>query len=337
MGPSQMFYKTTCRVRCTKDGRQRTGANQRAEFIPYVFQLFAALLEANPSATLSEYYRSLITPILTPALWSSKGNVPALVRLLTAIIQRDSHAITQAGQLENVLGIFQQLVNTKTNELYGFELLESVISKFSPSELQQYFTNILQVLLTRLQNHKTDSFALRFVRLYHFISAQKDKGLGTDFFIELVEQIQQGIYVPLYLNIILPDTQKLVRPLDRKVAVISLVITLVDSKAFADKYKKGWGLTCEALLGLLKNPPVPSKTDDTIAEQDPDDMSFGVGFTQLTTVRRPARDIWAQVTDVKSWVAAFVKDSNQRQGGKISSFAQERLSPEGRNEFAVYM
>lgn len=148
-----------------------------------------------------------------------------------------------------------------------------------------------------------------------------------------------SIYVQLYLSIILPDTQKLLRPLDRKIAVISLCKTLTDSAAFAEKYKKGWGFTCEALLKLLENPPILATTDDTIVDQDVDDMSFGVGFTQLQTIRRPARDFWPDVTDVKSWVGQQLQDANARQGGKMTSFAEERLSqsPQALRVLQIYM
>lgn len=101
-----------------------------AEFVPYVFQLFAALLEANPSASLSRYYLSLIPPILSPELWVSKGNVPALVRLLSSMIPRGASDMAKNNQLERILAIFQQLVATKTHETYGFELLECIISTF---------------------------------------------------------------------------------------------------------------------------------------------------------------------------------------------------------------
>ena len=224
---------------------------------------------------------------------------------------------------------------TKTNELYGFELLECIISNFPRSSLDKYYPTILQVLLTRLQNHRTDSFALRFVRLYHFISGHDDKGLGADYFIQLSEQIQEGVFVPLYLNIILPETQKFVRPFDRKTAVISLTKTLADSNAFAERYKKGWAFTCEALLKLLENPPVPANTDDNIVEQDPDDMSFGVGFTQLTTIKRPPRDGWPQITDVKAWVSDYLREANTRHGGRISTFAEERLSAQAKAVFVI--
>ena len=142
--------------------------------------------------------------------------------------------------------------------------------------------------------------------------------------------------MPLYLNIILPDTQKLLRPLDRKTAVTSLTKTLTNSTAFAEKYKKGWAYTCEALLKLLENPPIPPVADDVITEQDPDDMSFGIGFTQLTTIKRPAKDQWPEITDVKKWASDYLKAANRRQGGKITGFAQERLSPEVAPDFAAY-
>ena len=305
--------------------------------MPYVFQLFAALLEANPSGGLSQYYQNLIAPILTPTLWSSKGNVPALVRLLSAIVPRGTAYLEQNQHLETLLGVFSQLVVTKTNEAYGFELLEVVIASFPATALQQYYVTILQVLLTRLQNSKTDSFALRFVRLYHFISALTDKGLGADFFIQQAEHVQANVFVPLYLNIVLPDTAKLLRPLDRKTAVISLTKTLTDSQAFAEKYKKGWAFTCEALLKLLENPPMPPAPEDTIVEQDPDDMSFGVGFTQLTTIKRPPRDSWPEITDIKSWVNVSLKEADKRHSGRISAFASERLSAEAAPVFANYM
>ncbi len=72
-------------------------------------------------------------------------------------------------------------------------------------------------------------------------------GMGADFFIKNSDAVQESVYVPLYLTIILPTTQQLARPLERKLAVVSLTKTLADSQAFAAKYAKGWGKTCEAL------------------------------------------------------------------------------------------
>lgn len=97
--------------------------------MPYVFQLFAALLEARPHGPLSEYYKALVTPVLIPALWESRGNVPALSRLLSSIIPRDAADIAANNQVEPILGIFQKLMSGKAKtELYAFDILEAVIT-----------------------------------------------------------------------------------------------------------------------------------------------------------------------------------------------------------------
>ena len=100
--------------------------------MPYVFQLFAALLEANPSRGLTTYYTSLIQPVLSPELWALKGNIPALVRLLSSLMARGAPQIAENNQLEAILAIFQSLITTRTNEIYGFELLENILANFAP-------------------------------------------------------------------------------------------------------------------------------------------------------------------------------------------------------------
>lgn len=307
------------------------------EFTPYVFQLFAALLEANPSGSLSEFYRNLIQPILMLSLWESKGNTPAMVRLLSSLISRGASDMVAANQLEPVLGIFQNLISQKWSETYGFDLLEAVISSFQPAALQNYFATIFNLLLTRLSKLRTETFLIRFVRLYHFMSAMTEQGLGADAVINMFEQVQSGVFTQLYLTIFLPDTQKLSRPLDRKLAVVSLTKTLGSSTAFAEKYAKGWGFTCEALLKLMLNPPLPQSTDEIIPDQDVDDVSFGVGFTQLNTCRRPAKDPYPEIQDIKAWIGQYLKQANETNGGRITSYTKERLSPETRSVFVAYL
>lgn len=99
--------------------------------MPYVFQLFAALLEARPEGPLSDYYKALIGPILTPSLWESRGNVPALSRLVASIIPRAAAEILAQDQLEAILGIFQRLaLGRKATENYAFDVLQAIITSF---------------------------------------------------------------------------------------------------------------------------------------------------------------------------------------------------------------
>jgi exportin-2 (importin alpha re-exporter) len=97
--------------------------------MPYVLQLFAALLESRPDGPLSEFYKALIAPVLMPALWESRGNIPALSRLLSSLIPRSAAEIVVNNQIEPILGIFQKLMAGKSRtELYSFDVLESVIT-----------------------------------------------------------------------------------------------------------------------------------------------------------------------------------------------------------------
>ena len=104
--------------------------SESPDFMPYIFQLFAGLLEANPTRNLPDSYTSLIAPILKVDYWLIKGNVPALVRLLTSLIKRGSAEFVRGNHIEPVLGIFQQLFSSKANELPAFELLECIFVNF---------------------------------------------------------------------------------------------------------------------------------------------------------------------------------------------------------------
>ncbi|KAJ5248907.1 Chromosome segregation protein Cse1 [Penicillium chermesinum] len=308
------------------------------EFMPYVFQLFAALLEANPSSTLPPYFQELIGPILMPVMWESRGNIPALVRLLSSIIPRGSQFILENNQIEPILGIFQKLVSTKANEGYAFDLLETVVASFPPAALEQYFVSIMQIILHRLQNSKTENLSLRFVRFYHFVTAHDDKGYSPDFIMQVTEKVQTGLFTQVYPHVILQETQKLARPLDRKTAVLSLTKTLANSDAFATRFIKGWASTCNTLLKVLELPPAVAHKDDLMTEVDIEDMSFGVGFTALSTIKTGDKDPWPETgADLKKWVGAYLKEADKTHNGRISQFAGERLDDQAKAVLGSYI
>lgn len=317
--------------------------------------MFAALLEANPAGTLPAQYNDLIGPITSLHLYDIKGNVPALARLLTAIIPRAAEQIMEGGHFEKILLVFQKLITgKKSSELYGFDVIEAILRTFSvyvafltkskiPTDMSRttitgIFPAVLRLILTRLEANPPDSFKNRFVRFYHLVCTRDGtQSMGADWFISQVDSIQDGIYVALYLKIILPSTTSFTRPLDRKTAVISLTKTLADSQAFAVKYQKGWGFTCNALLKLLENPPVIANSDDVIAEADVDDLAFGVGFTQLHTCKKATKDEWPEVQDVKGWVGNYLKEADGRHGGNIAGYVDARLDAQAKAVLLSYM
>ncbi|KAI1438347.1 CAS/CSE protein [Xylaria sp. CBS 124048] len=308
------------------------------EFMPYVFQLFAKLLELNPSGALPNHYQSLLPPLMLPATWETRGNVPALTRLLVAIIPRAAQHIVAENTVQPILGIFQGLLRGRKTEQNAFDLLESVVLSIPRTVLEPYFKNILELLFTKLQSNPSDSFKSRFVRFYHLVSAKPEVGLGTDFFISQVDLVQNNLFTQIYLTIILPTSELLVRPVDRKAAVISFAKSMGDSSAFAQRYIKGWRFTCEAMLKMLMNPPkvTAGAGDEIVNEADVDDIGFGLGFTPLNTAKKAARDDFPEVQDIQQWVRQYLMDANARHNGAIAGF-MDRLTDEGRQALAMYV
>ena len=56
---------------------------------------------------------ALFPPLLSPVLWERSGNVPALVRLLQAYLQKAHSAIVTGNHLAAILGVFQKLTASK--------------------------------------------------------------------------------------------------------------------------------------------------------------------------------------------------------------------------------
>jgi exportin-2 (importin alpha re-exporter) len=174
--------------------------------MPYIIQLLGAMLELNPSTSLPPFYKSLINTILGVDYWTSKGNIPALVRLLAAMISKGAADFVEGKQLVPVLGIFERLMSIRSSQAFAFELLECIVTSFSQlaslpihksmanirnrQDLKEYWKTIFQTLLVKLQNQKTDAFTARFVRFYHYISAYTETGFGADFFIAILDSIQ---------------------------------------------------------------------------------------------------------------------------------------------------
>ncbi|GJC93389.1 cse1 [Colletotrichum higginsianum] len=294
------------------------------EFLQYIFQILAQLLESSPADAISENYKAFLSPLLEPALWDTKGNVPACTRLLSSIIPATSVYIVSDNKLEQILGIFQRLLAVK---------------KYQFGVVDQYFGTILSLIFTKLQGNPPDSLKLRFARFFHLVSARVEAGYGADYFMKHSEKIQEGIFAKVYPPFVLAETEKLARPVDRKLAVVSLTKTLCDSQAFAQKFAKGWANTCRILLALLVNPPVVSAGlgDELIAEADVDDIGFGLSYTALNTCKPIARDDYPEVTAVAPWVSAYISSANQRHNGAIVNFVNTRLTPEQQQALQQYL
>lgn len=77
--------------------------------------------------------------------------------------------------------------------------------------------------------------------------------------------------------------------------------------------------------------------NDIILDHDVDDLSFGIGFTQLNTCKKTANDPFPEIVDVKEWAGKYLKAANDRHQGRISTYVDTRLSQEARSTLVAYM
>lgn len=208
------------------------------EFVPYSFQLLSFLLESLPqNLPLPEQYVALIHPLMLPVVWEYRGNVPGVTRLLIAIMERDATSFAQ-GELAPLLGVFQKLIASRTNDSYGFDLLLSILLNFSQSALSSYLNQIAVLLLTRLKGSRTDKFIKKFVSFLMSLCCiplndryKSRTDINADFTVKFIESVQTGVFRQIYNSFILPTTSTYANLQDKKVACIGLA-QLVTSAGF---------------------------------------------------------------------------------------------------------
>jgi len=104
-----------------------------SEYIPYVFQVLAQMLDLHSTGEVPPEYRNLLPFLFTPAIWQQKGSIPGLVKLLKTFLGRDARQMFAAGQIASVLAVVQQrLIPSKVNDAWGFELIQSVVLNVKP-------------------------------------------------------------------------------------------------------------------------------------------------------------------------------------------------------------
>lgn len=258
------------------------------EFVPYVFQLLAQMLELRAStgtAGVPESYQILLPPLLTPALWESKGNIPALVRLLRAFITQGSDSIVANNQLQSLLGIYQRLITSRVNDLFGFELITSLCEHVPIASLQPFLKPVLTMMLTRLQTGKTERFSNAFIVFFASFCAVPQDGYA-DHAISAFESVQPGLLAGILQGVILPEMQKIAER-QRKIVAVGITRLLTHSSLMTNEpLVKVWTPTLEALLKLFLLPQDRSTgADDDISAVDWDDASaagFQASFARLS-------------------------------------------------------
>ncbi|KAK4688334.1 exportin-2 (importin alpha re-exporter), partial [Tremellales sp. Uapishka_1] len=305
-------------------------ANDVVEFIPYIFQILAQLLELHSPTDLPEAYQALLGPLLSAGLWEQRGNVPALVRIWKALLMRGASVIAANGQVQGLLGIFQRLVGSKVNDVFAFELLQALY-EFAPLSVMQPFSHtVFMLLLTRLQSKPSTQFNNSFVYFFTFLCAIPS--VGPDVVVQVLDGIQPGLFGNLLKGVVLPNTQK-VNIRNRKVVEVGLVRILASSEGILSPSNVVfWTPVFLALLDLFTLPQdITYSGGDDLTEFDPEATGFQSSFSKLGASEKQAHEptAVAAVADTKVFASQELARRSREKAGVISGLLEEAGKVEG--------
>ena len=263
------------------------------EFIPYVFQILAQLLEFRPQAAgLGESFTALFTPLLSPSIWDSKGNIPAITRLLQAYLKKAARELVP--HLTGVLGIFQKLVSSKATEISAFDLLTSVVLEVPQEAYSQHLQTIFQILLTRLQHGSSE----RYKRLITNFLALFVGKFGAQAYFDAMNQLQPGLALSFFVQVWLPRLQNdAPGPQDAKVQVLGLTRLLCDTDALLSDAngKEIWARALASAVTILTTSEFTSRTaDDDDGEVE---IGYDATYSGLVFARKKVEDLFDEVPD----------------------------------------
>ncbi|PCH33006.1 importin alpha re-exporter [Wolfiporia cocos MD-104 SS10] len=289
------------------------------QYVPYVFQVLAQMLESHKTGVPAEY-RSLLPFLLTPAGWQQKGSIPGLVKLLKAFLARDAPNMIATSHYTAVLAIIQQrLIPSKLNDMWGFELLQSVVQYIPPPTLKQYFRPLMVTLLTRMQTSKTDKYVYHFVHFLAFTMAINVEGLGPDFVISSIEEIQPQLWSQIVSNFVVPEAPKM-PPKDRKIFVVGITRLLTQSALMLQEPSvQVWPAIFTALAQLFLEPQYLTKKD---GDDDPDAGLTAIDYEEQTAGYQAAYSRLAASETVSVDLVAHIRDPREYLGQELSKLTQ---------------
>lgn len=294
------------------------------DFSPFVFQILSQMLELHTqgSEPLSDYYNGLLPPLLTPTLWESRGNVPALVRLLRAYLSAGAQRIVAENRVSAMLGVFQKLIGSKVNDVHGFKILEALFEHIPIDSLAPYLRNVFILLLTRLQQSKTDKFTSALLYTMMFIVTLEKPGLTPDLIINSINSVQPGVFSQVMEGVLLPAVPS--TPLkERRVVALGHISLLTRSRALQCEAEARLYLPILTSVLRLFTLPLLKPTEDTgehgeLNVTDLEEHGYQVGFSRLGASEAVGKkDPFDAMVDPRDALASGLVKAGEAQPGKI--------------------
>ncbi|EOX95681.1 Cellular apoptosis susceptibility protein / importin-alpha re-exporter, putative isoform 1 [Theobroma cacao] len=298
-------------------------ANDVTEFLPYAFQLLAQLVELN-RPPISPSYMQIFVLLLSPDSWTRSSNVPALVRLLQAFLQKAPHELNQEGRLNQVLGIFNMLISSPSTDEQGFYVLNTVIENLEFGVISSYMSNIWNVLFMRLQNRRTVKFQKSLVIFMSLFLVKH----GATNLVDTMNAVQANIFLVILEQFWIPNLKLIAGAIELKLTAVASTRLICESPVLLDATAaRHWGKMLDSIVTLLSRP----EQDRVDEEPEMPDIAENVGYTatfvKLYNAGKKEDDPLTDIKDPKHFLVASLAKVSALTPGRFPQIINENLEP----------
>lgn len=279
-------------------------ANDVLEYIPYTLQILAQILDCHAvckhEGSPPNFYQGLLEPLLTPALYSQRGTIPAASRILISYIEHFSAFLNEKEATPKILNTVRLLVQLKNYDHEGLAILHSMLLSYSPAALEPYLQSIFQMLLERLQVAKTP----KYVRIFIIFLSVAIVIRGAPDLVERFERIQSGLFMLVLDKVWLPNMQKITGALERKVCVVAMANLLCEcpllqsnGAAWSSCVYRGWSMIYVEAEKDDHSSFVPATMNADGLSMTATIEKTGSVFCPLEAATRPTTDVCKTIHD----------------------------------------
>ncbi|XXG74047.1 hypothetical protein AAC387_Pa07g2868 [Persea americana] len=294
--------------------------NDVTEFWPYTFQILAQLVDIH-MPPLPPNYMQLFELLLSPASWKRSANVPALVRLLQAFLQKAPHELNNEGRLAQVLGIFNQLVSASSTEELGFYVLNTVVENLSYGVISPYIGHIWGALFMRLQKNRTVKFVKSLVIFMSLFLVKH----GHAVLVGSINAVQANIFVTILEQFWIPNLRLITGTVELKLTSVASTKLICESPALLNGSAELWGKMLDSIVTLLARPEQERVEDEPEVPDIGEAVGYSATFVRLFNAGKKEEDPLKEVKDPREFLVTSLSRFSASSPGKYPAIIQNYL------------
>ncbi|XP_057454837.1 exportin-2 [Lotus japonicus] len=299
-------------------------SNDVTEFFPYTFQLLAQLVELN-RPPIPPLYMQIFEILLSPESWKRASNVPALVRLLQAFLQKAPNQICQGDRLTKVLGIFDTLIQASSTSEQGFYVLNTVIESLEYDAIKPYISHIWAALFRELQRRRTSVKLIKSLLIFMSLFLIKH---GTSNVVDTMNSVQPGIFTMILNQFWIPNLKLITGAIELKLTAVASTRLICESPVLLDPAASAsWGKMVDSIVTLLSRP----EEDRVEEELDMPDIAENVGYTatfvRLYNAGKKEEDPLKDIADPRQFFVASLSQLSTVSPGRYPKVISENVDP----------